>query len=229
MKEALRRGLTSNTSFQDESFRVVEEETDQIYLNDKELNKIYNLDLSQKSSYERVRDLFIIASYTGLRFSDLIQIKAEQFINNATQLKIKTQKTGLKVIIPLHYSVKSILKKYGDKLPPAISNQKMNKYLKEIGNWAKINQTISISITKGGLRVDKNYKKYELITVHTARRSFATNLYLAGVPSLTIMKITGHRTERSFLKYIRVSPEENARLLAKHPYFKESHKLKIIK
>jgi hypothetical protein len=106
MKEALRRGLTSNTSFQDDCFRVVEEETDQIYLNDTEQNKIYNLDLSQKSSYERVRDLFIIVSYTGLRFSDLIQIKAEQFINNATQLKTKTQKTGLVVIIPLDYSVK---------------------------------------------------------------------------------------------------------------------------
>ena len=229
LKEAYKREITSNRSFQNEDFRVVDEETDQIYLNDSELNKIFNLPLNKSPQLERIRDLFIIASYTGLRFSDLRRLKEENIINNGTQLKIKTQKTGDTVVIPLHYTIKSLLNKYDGKLPPPISNQKMNKHLKTIGETAKINQVVSISITKGGLRVDKNHSKYELISVHTARRSFATNLFLAGVPTLTIMKITGHRTEKSFLRYIRISPEENARLLAEHPYFKESHKLKIVK
>jgi integrase len=229
MKEAYKRDLTSNSSFQNEDFRIIEEESDQIYLNDNELEMIYNMPLSDHPRLERIRDLFIVASYTGLRFSDLKLIKPEHFINNETLLKIKTQKTDEIVVIPLHHTIKSILTKYEGKLPHVISNQKMNKHLKDMGRIAKINQTVSISITKGGLRVDKNYLKHELITVHTARRSFATNLYLAGVPTLTIMRITGHRTEKSFLKYIKVSPEENARLLAEHPYFKESHKLKIVK
>jgi integrase len=105
----------------------------------------------------------------------------------------------------------------------------MNKYLKDIGKDAKINNLESTSITKGGMRVDKTYKKYELITVHTARRSFATNMFLNDVPTISIMKITGHKTEKNFLKYIRISPEENAKKLAEHPYFQKPSNLKIVK
>ena len=78
---------------------------------------------------------------------------------------------------------------------------------------------ITTTITRGGKRVSSVVKKYQLITNHTARRSFATNLYLAKVPTLAIMKMTGHKTEKSFLKYIRVTSEENAINIAQHPYF----------
>ena len=61
-----------------------------------------------------------------------------------------------------------------------------------------------------------NKKKYQLLTTHTARRSFATNLYLSGFPSISIMKITGHTTEKSFMKYIKITPTENAKLLQLH-------------
>jgi integrase len=118
--------------------------------------------------------------------------------------------------------IKEILRKYSGDLPSIISNQKMNKYLKEIGNRAGLKQTVTISITKGGMRMDRNYKKFELITVHTARRSFATNMFLAGITTISIMKITGHKTEKSFLKYIRISQEDNALKLAEHPFFKAS-------
>jgi integrase len=95
----------------------------------------------------------------------------------------------------------------------------MNKKIKEVGKLAGINDEIITIITRGGKRVETAIKKFEKITNHTARRSFATNLYLAGVPTLAIMKMTGHKTERSFLKYIRVTPEENAFRIAQHPYF----------
>ena len=84
---------------------------------------------------------------------------------------------------------------------------------------AGIDEDIITSITRGGILVSNTVKKYSKITNHTARRSFATNLYLADVPVLAIMKMTGHRTEKSFLKYIRVTPEENAIKIAQHPYF----------
>ncbi len=63
------------------------------------------------------------------------------------------------------------------------------------------------------------FRKYELVCTHTARRSFATNAYKAGVPTIAIMKITGHTQESTFLRYIKVSAEENAEMLAKHPFF----------
>ena len=95
----------------------------------------------------------------------------------------------------------------------------MNKYLKELGENAGIEENVPIHFTKNGEKVFEKYKKYELITVHTARRSFATNAYLNDVPTISIMKITGHRTEKAFLKYIKISQEDNAIKLMNHPFF----------
>lgn len=61
--------------------------------------------------------------------------------------------------------------------------------------------------------------KYKLVSSHTARRSFATNAYLAGVPTISIMKITGHKTESAFMKYIKISGKENAVKLKGHKFF----------
>jgi integrase len=123
------------------------------------------------------------------------------------------------VIIPLHKYVRNILKKHNGKIPQALSNPKMNLNLKHLGTLAKINDAVETSITKGGKLVKNSISKNKLICTHTARRSFATNLYMAGVPSITIMKITGHQTEKSFLRYIRISQEENANKLLDHPFF----------
>ena len=112
-----------------------------------------------------------------------------------------------------------IINKYHGSLPAVISNQKMNDYLKEIGEKAKIKDTVKTAITKGGKTENSINEKFELITTHTARRSFATNAYLMDVPSISIMKITGHKTESSFMKYIRISQEDNANKLISHPFF----------
>ena len=89
----------------------------------------------------------------------------------------------------------------------------MNEYVKEVCKLAGIDKIESETMTKGGKRITVNYPKYELITTHTARRSFATNQYLAGLPTLTIMKITGHRTETAFMQYIKITPKEHAQKL----------------
>jgi integrase len=82
-----------------------------------------------------------------------------------------------------------------------------------LGEIAGFEETVSETITKGGIRQTVNYPKSELITTHTARRSFATNQYLAGFPATSIMKITGHRTEKAFMKYIKITPREHANKL----------------
>jgi len=79
-----------------------------------------------------------------------------------------------------------------------------------------LHKEVVIKRTKGGVERHKKFKKYELVTVHTARRSFATNLYVSDFPAVSIMKITGHLTEQAFLSYIRITPKENAEMLQIH-------------
>lgn len=222
MNEAIDRKLTNNFEFKSRKFKKTAEITDKIYLNLAEIQRIYKLDLSKNLKLEKVRDLFVIACYTGLRFSDLKQITSNNFINKGTQLKIKTEKTGEFVVIPLHKTVIEIFQKYNNDIPTIISNQKMNDYLKDIAKLSEINDNVSISITKGGIKQTDVFEKWQLVTVHTARRSFATNMYLLDIPTISIMKITGHRTEKAFLLYIKISQEENANKLLNHPFFKQS-------
>ena len=227
MNIATNRDLNEAKDFTKLEFKTINEETQSIYLTIDELQKISNLDLSKNKRLEPVRDMFLIACFTGLRFSDLKQLRKDHFQENV--IKIKTIKTGQTVTIPLHATVREIYNKYEYILPRVISNQKMNEYLKEIGELAKINDPIIQNKTRGGLGVEKNVLKYDLITVHTARRSFATNTYLQGVPVIAIRMITSHKTERAFLRYIKISEDENAQKMLEHPFFNPSNNLKIAK
>lgn len=219
MNEATDRGLNDNLEFRKRKFKTIREEADTVYLSVDELKKVEKIDLSASPRLDKVRDLFLIGCYTGLRFSDFIEIKPENITANNTLIEVRTRKTGQRISIPLHKTVRSILSKYENKLPIAYTNQTMNDYLKEVISLAGIKEKIETSITKGGKVVRTVLPKYKLVSTHTARRSFATNLYLAEVPTIAIMKITGHKTEQSFLKYIRVTQKQNADKLLTHPFF----------
>lgn len=215
IREATERGYNKNLSFQSKKFKVTREKTDNIYLNENELNEMYKLDLSNVERLDKVRDLFLIGSYTGLRFSDFSKFTNKNIVNSF--IEINTQKNKEPVAIPLHDIVKQIMEKYEGGLPRALTNQKMNKYLKEIGEKMNcLNTSYSKNITKGGKEITTNYIKHELLCTHTARRSFASNLFIEGIPAQTIMKITGHKTEKSFMLYIKITPKENANIIKLH-------------
>ena len=217
MNEAYERNLHQNLDFKKKAFNKPHEETKTVYLNDQELLNIYNLDLRRNETLDRVRDWFLIGAYSGLRFSDLERLSKENIKNN--MIEIKTKKTDKNVIIPLHSIIKSILEKYNYQLPKIMSNQKFNDYIKEVAERAKIDEDILIEETKGTFKIKKIEKKYNLVSAHTARRSFATNAYIAGVPTIQIMKMTGHKSEKVFLNYIKISERENAMKLQLHPFF----------
>ena len=219
LNEATERGYNTNLEFKKKRFKVIKEESDTIYLSIAELKEMEKINLSGSPRLDRVRDLFLIGCYTGLRFSDFTKIKPENIITEKSILQIRTQKTGQRVSIPLHNTVKSILKKYNYQLPKPKTNQVMNTYLKEVASLSKLKDKVETTITKGGVIKKESIEKYKLVTTHTARRSFATNLFLADVPTISIMKITGHKTEKSFLSYIRVTQEQNADKLLNHPFF----------
>ncbi len=221
MREATEAGLNTNLTFENRKFAAMSEDVEHIYLNESELTKLWGLDLTKNKRLEAVRDLFLIGCYTALRFSDFTTIQPENIVETEAgkALKIKTYKTNQLVYVPLHWRVESILNKYDNHLPRAITNQKMNDYLKELGKLAGINALFEVNKTKAGLKFSATHPKHELITTHTARRSAATNMFKSGIPSISIMKLTGHKTESVFLKYINVSEEENAMMLMGHNYF----------
>ena len=219
LNDAAEREIHKNLSFKSKKFKVLTEKIDSTYLNTNELDELHKLDLSNRPNLEHVRDLFLVGCWTGLRFSDFSQIEPEHI--QGDRIVITTKKTDERVVIPILPPVKSIMEKYKNKfpnsLPPSISNAKTNKHLKEIGSMLEcLNIVVTTKITKGGQVLISNLKKYELLVTHTARRSFATNMYKSGLSSITIMKTTGHRTERAFLTYIKVTPDENATLLEQH-------------
>lgn len=207
LRYATDKGYNTKLDFQT-AFIGKSEESDSIYLTEEELEAMYKKDFSDNLRLDRVRDLFLIGCWTGLRFSDFTTIQKADI--NGDRIRLKTQKTKHTVTIPIHPTVRAILEKYNYQLPPAISNQRFNEYIREVAVAAQINSPFTKHITKGGKSLSTEMLKNEAVSSHVARRSFATNAYKRKIEPLLIMAITGHKTETEFLKYIKVTEEEKA-------------------
>jgi integrase len=218
------RGINTNQFFKSKIFKKPTEEVDKAFLTDEEILKIYDLDLSGQGSIEVTRDLFIIACYTGFRFSDFTTLTKNHISEN--YITKKTLKTKTKVVIPIHPIVREILEKYNYELPKSITNAHANNQLKDICQLARINSEMEIIKTIGGKSNRKVYKKWELISTHSGRRSFATNAFLAGVPTISIMMITGHATESVFMQYISIDELANAEHIQSHAFFNRDNFIK---
>jgi len=212
LNEAQEKGLYNIPNLQ-KVFYVSSEDVDNVYLNETELQQLKDADLSKIQHLDRVRDWFLLLAWTGSRFSDLSKI-AKNNIKNGF-IKFNQQKTNEPVTIPLHPVVDEILGKYNFNLPEPITNQRFNEYIKEACRIAEISTPETTTRTIGGTLVTEKFEKWELVTSHTGRRSFCTNMYKRGLPTLMIMKISGHTTEKSFLKYIKVTKDENAEMMKK--------------
>lgn len=132
---------------------------------------------------------------------------------------IKTKKTNTPVQVPIHPVVREIIQKYNKELPPPPSVQHFNRQIKKICRKIGFKKKMLFERQIGRQRVSKLIPKYQFISSHTARRTAATNMYLAGIVPYRIMLVTGHKTEKSFFRYIRITREENVKVLAKHKFF----------
>ena len=205
MNEAVEDKLKTNLDHHKRDFKVIKVDVDTVYLTEAEIQALYELEIDIPEK-RRVRDIFVLNCFTGLRHSDWSKVSFENIHNG--NLYVRTQKTDEPVILPVKPLVLEILNKYNNKLG-VISLQKTNEAIRFIGQLAFSKQIKSININK-----------WLEIRTHTARRSFATNAYLAGIPIRDIMQITGHRKTESFLKYIRVTKLETAEKLKDHPFFR---------
>ena len=200
---------------------AVMEDIDNCYLDENELQALADLDLSDNPHLDRVRDQFLLLAWTGCRYSDLGKLTRKYIVNEDGDncFKLEQQKTGAKVVIPILPPIVPILEKYDYQPPRPISNQRFNDYIKEVARMAGLDEEVAVSHTqqqKGEFvpgRVETRRAKWQAVTAHSARRSFATNMYKRGFPTLAIMAITGHKTEKSFLTYIKVSEAENAMMV----------------
>jgi len=221
MNDGLDRDLHKNLDFQKSAFTKPKEEINHIYLTMDEISAIKKIDYSGRPDLDVARDLFVIAAVTGLRVSDYKKLSVSniQTFNKIKYLEIKTQKTGKVVNIPLHPFVLDILKKRNNQFPEMIPEQKINERLKSIGKKAKLKEEIIVKRTTGGELKEIPFKKHELLTNHTARRSFCTNAYKADMPVIDIMALSGHTSEKVFYNYIKASPMERLEKISKHAFF----------
>lgn len=208
-----------------EGLKLNKEKTEKIYLSLKEIDQIEAVQID-KPYLINARDWLIISCFTGQRISDFMRFNKEMIRveDSKTLLEFDQQKTGKTMTIPLHSKVTSILNKYNGDFPKRISDQRYNDYLKEVCKIAKLHQKVKgkkqINISKDPLerkvrRIEGMYPKYELVTSHIGRRSFATNHY-GKIPTSYLIYVTGHSSEEMFLNYIGKSNKDMALELTKY-------------
>ncbi|MCX7551551.1 tyrosine-type recombinase/integrase [Xanthomarina sp. F2636L] len=209
-------GYNVNPQYKSSNFNAPKNETFDTYLNEEEINKIFNHDFSDNIRLDNARDLFVIGLRTGLRISDFLRIDKGNIIGNV--INITTLKTEQNLTIPIHPQFQKILEKRNGEFPKKISDQKFNKYIKEVCQVAEINTpTYGAAIKEGSNKKELDiYPKYKLISSHTCRRSFATNLFLEGFEASVIMMATGHKSIKQFLQYIKASQDEHIKKLSKY-------------
>lgn len=184
------------------------------FLTKEELDAIYKLNLSDNEQLERTRDFFVFQCYTALRYSDLKQLKHDnihQRANGDYYIDIVTEKDEDRVSYKLASRAVEIYKKYkdypldDDLLFPVLSNQKYNKYLKDLGKEAKLQ----------GEWVDYEFRldqkeiirtKKEDLSTHTARRTFVSLAHASGSTLDEIAMITSHSDVSKMKPYLKVLP-----------------------
>ncbi|MEH6304664.1 site-specific integrase [Olivibacter sp. CPCC 100613] len=222
-------GYKINDTYHD--FTVKRETLEVIALTEEEFMSLYNLNLSGEGkvivadkpklreisfkALAKVRDVFCFSCVTGLRYSDLAQLRREHIKNGYIQLTVT--KTKEPIEIPLTAYAVDILNKYSKhiKCLPIISSQKFNDYLKALCKHAGINEKIEIVRYKGSVRDAVIYPKYELVSAHTGRKTFATLSLEKGLNAEEVMSITGHKSYASFKRYVKITHERKKAVMHK--------------
>jgi site-specific recombinase XerD len=215
-KVAFKKGWHTNGIFQDEEFMILKEETPDIYLDEDKIKRIYKQQVSN-DYHDLARDWFVLDCYLGLRVSDLQRVTIKDF--EGKHFQFVNQKTGAHVAIPIHPFVKAIIKKHKG-LPPDISDQKLNLYIKEVAQLTKLNDKFIYKITKGGVLQVFEYQEWQMVSSHTCRRSFITNLLKMGIPHAQVMRLAGIKRYETLMRYFKQTAEEAAHEVGKHEFFK---------
>ena len=209
MNWATEQGYNKNLAFR--SFKPTLKKTQNkvIYLTKEEIKSIEDLDLSgQYLSLDPVRDVFLFCCFSGLRHSDVFNLRRSDVKEG--HIEVTTVKTADSLSIELNRRTRDILQKYekvqfpGDKALPVLTNQAMNRDLKRLCELAGINEEIRKTTYKGNVRKDELHPKWELVGTHTGRRTFIVNALSMGISPMVVMKWTGHSDYKAMKPYIDI-------------------------
>jgi integrase len=214
IKYAIKQKKIPASKMMELEFDTRREETDSIYLTEDEILQLLEISEFDDPIHEKVRDVFVMGCFTGMRFSDYSTIDTSAIRNN--RLEFVQKKTGGKVTIPIHPVVNTILKKYDNSLPLVPKNNEFNRIIKIVGKKLhSLHVPFTKQITYKRELTEVVLMKYSFLQTHTARRSFCSNEYLKGTDPLIIMSISGHKSHKSFMRYIKVSGDQFADKLEK--------------
>ena len=218
LKWAKRKGYNKFSEFELFKPKIKNIQKKIIFLNQSELKKLREFEIPEENkNLEKIRDIFLFQCFTGLRYSDVFNLKKANIREN--YIEVTTLKTSENLIIELNKLSKNILERYkdieGEKALPVISNQKMNDYLKELAELAGINDLVTTTYYKGNVRFEEITPKYALLGTHAGRRTFVCNALSLGIPPNVVMKWTGHSDYKSMKPYIDIADEIKATAMDK--------------
>ena len=215
LRWAFKKGLHQNNAYDSYKPKLKSTQKKIIFLTWDELNRLREFEIpANKQALERVRDVFLFQCFTGLRYSDVFNLRRSDI--KGDHIEVTTVKTSDSLIIELNNHSKAILDKYkdvafeDDKVLPVITNQKMNDYLKELAELAGIEEPVRQTYYRGNERIDEVTPKYALLGTHAGRRTFICNALALGIPPQVVMKWTGHSDYKAMKPYIDIADDIKA-------------------
>ena len=220
LRWAFKKGVHQNNAYDSYKPKLKSTQKKIIFLTWNELNRLREFKIpSNKQALERVRDVFLFQCFTGLRYSDVFNLRRSDI--KGDHIEVTTVKTSDSLIIELNNHSKAILDKYkdvafeDDKVLPVITNQKMNDYLKELAELAGIDEPVRRTYYRGNERIDEVTPKYALLGTHAGRRTFICNALALGIPPQVVMKWTGHSDYKAMKPYIDIADDIKANAMSK--------------
>jgi len=220
LRWAFRKGVHQNNAYDSYKPKLKSTQKKIIFLTWEELNKLREFEMpAAKQALDRARDVFLFQCFTGLRYSDVFNLRRSDI--KGDHIEVTTVKTSDSLIIELNKHSKAILDKYkdvafeDDKVLPVITNQKMNDYLKELAKLAGIDEPVRQTYYRGNERIDEVTPKYALLGTHAGRRTFICNALALGIPPQVVMKWTGHSDYKAMKPYINIADDIKANAISK--------------
>ena len=220
LRWSFKQGMHSNNAYDTFKPKLKDTQKKIIFLTWEELNKLREFKIPPtKQALERVRDVFLFQCFTGLRYSDVFNLRRSDI--KGDHIEVTTVKTSDSLIIELNDHSRAIIEKYkdvefeNDKALPVITNQKMNDYLKELAELAEIIEPVRQTYYKGNERIDEVTPKYALLGTHAGRRTFICNALALGIPPQVVMKWTGHSDYKAMKPYIDIADDIKANAMSK--------------
>ncbi|KGN92470.1 site-specific integrase [Porphyromonas canoris] len=220
LRWAFKQGVHQNNVYDTYKPKLKSTQKKIIFLTWDELTKLREFEIpANKQALERVRDVFLFQCFTGLRYSDVFNLRRSDV--KGEHIEVTTVKTSDSLIIELNNHSKAILDKYkdvafeDDKVLPVITNQKMNDYLKELAELAGIDEPVRQTYYRGNERIDEVTPKYALLGTHAGRRTFICNALALGIPPQVVMKWTGHSDYKAMKPYIDIADDIKANAMSK--------------